>query len=95
MVSNFWNDPEEDMERTAIDHYLDDLDANDILLSYAELMKSGTISRDALMGIMRFDLREHYDVDTNNEGNLDYLEREFNERMNAIAINLGKDVRQI
>lgn len=93
MVSNFWNDPEEDMERTAIDHYLDDLNANDILLSYAELMKSGTISREALMGIMRFDLREHYDVDTNNEGNIDYLEREFKERMNAIAINLGKDVR--
>lgn len=93
MVSNFWNDPEEDMERTAIDHYLDDLDANDILLSYAELMKSGTISREALMGIMRFDLRERYDVATNNEGNIDYLEREFNERMNAIAINLGKDVR--
>lgn len=93
MVSNFWNDPEEDMERTAIDHYLDDLDANDILLRYVELMRRGTISREALMGIMRFDLREYHDVDTNNEGNIDYLDREFNERMNAIAINLGKDVR--
>lgn len=93
MVSNFWNDPEEDMERTAIDHYLDDLDTNDILLRYVELMKRGTISREALMGIIRFDLREHYDVATNNEGNMDYLEREFDERVNAIAINLGKDVR--
>ena len=93
MVSNFWNDPEEDMARTAIDHYLDDLDANDILLRYVELMRRGTISREALMGIMRFDIREYYDVDTNNEGNIDYLDREFNERMNAIAINLGKDVR--
>ena len=93
MVSNFWNDHEEDMERTAIDHYLDDLDTNDILLRYVELMKRRTISREALMGIIRFDLREYYDVATNNEGNIDYLEREFNERVNAIAINLGKDVR--
>lgn len=94
MVSNFWNDPEEDMERTAIDHYLDDLTTHDnILQKYSELITNGVISREALMGIMRFDLREHYDVDMNNEGNIDYLEREFKERMNAIAINLGKDVR--
>ena len=37
MVSNFWNDPEEDMERTAINHYLDDLTAHSILLHYLEL----------------------------------------------------------
>ena len=70
MVSNFWNDPEEDMERTEIDHYLDDLTAHSILLYYLELIKSGVISKEALMGIMRYDLQEHYDVNMDNEGML-------------------------
>lgn len=95
MVSNFWNDPEEDMERTAIDHYLDDLTAHSILLHYLELIKSGVISKEALMGIMRYDLQEHYDVNMDNEGNVDYLEREVDERMNDIAFNMGEGLRQV
>lgn len=95
MFYNIWNDPEEDMERTAIDHYLDDLSTHGILHGYFELIKEETISHEALIGMIRYDLHTKYDVNMDNEGNVDYLERQVDERMNDIAINMGEGFRQI
>lgn len=95
MVGNVWNDPEEDMERAAIDHYLDDITASGLLRECASLINQERI--DSLNESMLKELRQRYDVDINDldvnyEDNLDYLTSGLLERLEENDIHLGKSV---
>ena len=93
MVYNIWKDPEEDMERTAIDHYLDDLVGNGVMRDYHDLIIEGLISQEAIKIPLMKELQKSYDVDMNNVGNINYFQHQFTERMKQFGFNLGKDIR--
>lgn len=95
MILNIWNDPEEEMERTAIDHYLDDLSDCGLLDGYYESIKEGTMTIDHLTTIMGKDLRCRYDVNKDSEDNMRYLLQEFKERVSGIDVNMAENIWQV
>lgn len=92
MVYNIWKDPEEDMERTAIDHYFDDLVGNGVMRDYHDLIIEGLISQESIKIPLMKELQKSYDVDMNNVGNINYFQQQFTERMKQFGFNLGKDI---
>lgn len=92
MSFNDWNNPEYELERTAIDHYLDDLDSNQILDDWQELLRDGTVSLQEIRSQMISELFA-YDVDMDKVDNVEYLNDQFTERMKQFGFNLGKDIR--
>lgn len=89
------NKSEAEIEKTAIDQYLDDLESHQVFDDWKELLKYQTVSVESLEDQMISELNNVYQIDMSNDGNRRYLIKQFDERMNSYGINLGKSIWEV